>query len=133
LNDPFGGWVYWGRVPRAALERVEVVRGGESELYGSSAMGGVVQFVRRPTTTDALTVEASTGSQSTGTASLFAAMKRDVWSGSVAGDFLSTGGYVLVQPSQRGRIDREADADHRAIDFTLRRGDAFVRASHYDE
>jgi len=133
LNDPFGGWVYWGRVPRAALERVEVVRGGESELYGSSAMGGVVQFIRRPTTADALTVEASAGSQSTGTASLFAAMKRDQWSGSVAGDFLSTGGYVLVQPSQRGRIDREADADHRAIDFTLRRGDAFVRASHYDE
>ncbi|HEV8231304.1 MAG TPA: TonB-dependent receptor plug domain-containing protein, partial [Thermoanaerobaculia bacterium] len=27
LNDPFGGWVYWGRVPRASLERVEVLRG----------------------------------------------------------------------------------------------------------
>src|ERR1043166_4620486 len=27
LNDPFGGWIYWGRVPRAALDRIEVVRG----------------------------------------------------------------------------------------------------------
>ena len=21
LNDPFGGWIYWGRVPRSAIER----------------------------------------------------------------------------------------------------------------
>ena len=28
LNDPFGGWVYWARVPRLSLERVEVLRGG---------------------------------------------------------------------------------------------------------
>jgi iron complex outermembrane receptor protein len=27
LNDPFGGWVYWGRVPRLSLGRVEVLRG----------------------------------------------------------------------------------------------------------
>src|ERR1051326_1703004 len=27
LNDAFGGWVYWGRVPRVLLERVEVLRG----------------------------------------------------------------------------------------------------------
>ncbi len=30
LNDAFGGWVYWDRVPRAAIDRVEVVRGGSS-------------------------------------------------------------------------------------------------------
>jgi outer membrane receptor protein involved in Fe transport len=38
LNDPFGGWVYWGRVPRAALDRVEVLRGGASDLYGSQTV-----------------------------------------------------------------------------------------------
>src|SRR5438105_14768984 len=35
LNDPFGGWIYWGRVPRVAIDRVEVMRGGASDLYGS--------------------------------------------------------------------------------------------------
>ena len=39
LNDPFGGWVYWGRVPRESLARVEVLRGGASSLYGSAALG----------------------------------------------------------------------------------------------
>src|SRR5438128_2376207 len=38
LNDPFGGWVMWGRIPQAALARVEVMRGGASDLYGSAAV-----------------------------------------------------------------------------------------------
>ena len=42
LNDPFGGWVYWGSIPRESLESIEVFRGGASNLYGSDALGGVV-------------------------------------------------------------------------------------------
>src|SRR6266446_3074593 len=40
VNDPFGGWVYWNRVPREMIEDVEISRGSASGLYGSSAMGG---------------------------------------------------------------------------------------------
>ena len=40
INDPFGGWVYWGRVPREAINRIEVVQGGASSLYGTDALGG---------------------------------------------------------------------------------------------
>jgi outer membrane receptor protein involved in Fe transport len=131
LNDPFGGWVYWGRVPRTALERVEVLRGGASDLYGSSAMGGVIQFVRRKSS--GIDVDVSAGSQETGTASLFAAGERGPWSGNVAADFLSTAGYVLVRPEDRGTVDVEADARHTTLDATIRHGGAFLRASHYRE
>jgi outer membrane receptor protein involved in Fe transport len=130
LNDPFGGWVYWGRVPRAALDRVEVLRGGASDLYGSSAMGGVIQFVRR---TSGLDVDTSAGSEQTGTASLFAASERGPWSGNVAADWLSTAGYVLVRPGERGLVDVASDARHTTLDATLRHGGAFLRASHYRE
>jgi outer membrane cobalamin receptor len=71
LNDPFGGWVYWGRVPRASLDRIEVLRGGASDLYGSTAMGGVVQFVRR--NSPGIAIDASAGSQDTASSSIFAA------------------------------------------------------------
>ena len=51
----------------------------------------------------------------------------------MAADLLTTGGYVLVRPSQRGAVDVAADSDHAAIDATLRVAGAFVRASYYDE
>src|SRR3990172_4469538 len=37
LNDAFGGWVYWDRVPHAAIDRVEVLRGSSPDLYGAVA------------------------------------------------------------------------------------------------
>src|SRR5262245_55831355 len=48
LNDPFEGWMYWNRVPREAVEHIEVLQGGVSDLYGSSALDDVVQFLTRP-------------------------------------------------------------------------------------
>src|SRR5947199_47088 len=69
LNDPFGGWIYWGRVPRVAIDRIEVVRGGASDLYGNGAMSGVVQFIRRRD--PSITIDTSAGSGRTGEASLY--------------------------------------------------------------
>lgn len=38
----------WSRIPAAQIERIEIVRGPASSLYGSDAIGGVVQvFTRR--------------------------------------------------------------------------------------
>jgi len=135
LNDPFGGWIYWGRVPRAALDRVEVLRGGASDLYGSAAMGGVVQFLRRDA---GVALDVSAGSERTGAGSLFAAQTVGAWRGSVAADVLRTDGYVLVPESQRGAVDVDANARHAAVDATIERlfddsARAFLRGSHYDE
>ena len=128
LNDPFGGWIYWGRVARASLDRVEVLRGGASDLYGSGAMGGVIQFIRRRDP-GALVVDVSGGTERTGTASLFAAMPHV----RIAADWLTTEGYILIPPEQRGSVDVEANARHSLVDVTLDGGPVFLRASRYDE
>lgn len=47
LNAPHTGVVDWDVVPLAAIERVEVLRGGASSLYGDAAIGGVVNIVTR--------------------------------------------------------------------------------------
>src|SRR5215212_5176250 len=44
LNSPFGGWVYWNRLPRTSIENVFVQNGGISNLYGSAALGGVINI-----------------------------------------------------------------------------------------
>ncbi|HEX4498327.1 MAG TPA: TonB-dependent receptor [Thermoanaerobaculia bacterium] len=45
LNDPYFGGANWQFVPLDGVERVEVVRGPFSALYGSNALGGVVQVL----------------------------------------------------------------------------------------
>src|SRR5262245_20764015 len=58
LNDAFGGWVYWDRVPRAAVDRIELVRGGSSDLYGSDALSGVINVISRPPSQRVINAEA---------------------------------------------------------------------------
>ena len=65
LADAFGGWVYWDRVPRESIESVEVFRGGASNLYGSDALGGVVQFLSRQAREPALALDTSYGNERT--------------------------------------------------------------------
>src|ERR1700744_6547550 len=45
LNDAVGGWVHWDEVRVLAIDSVEVLRGGASDLYGSAAIGGVIDVV----------------------------------------------------------------------------------------
>ena len=65
LNDPFGGWVHWSRVPLQAVQQIEVVRGGGSSVWGNMALGGVVQILTRRPTGRAAAFEASYGSRDT--------------------------------------------------------------------
>lgn len=45
LNDPYFGGFDWSFLPTEGVDRVEVVRGPFSALYGSEAIGGVVQVL----------------------------------------------------------------------------------------
>lgn len=47
LTGLAAGQVNWDLVPLAALEAIEVVRGGASALYGDAAVGGVVNLITR--------------------------------------------------------------------------------------
>jgi outer membrane receptor for ferrienterochelin and colicin len=47
---PDAGGAFWSLVPTNFIDRVEVVKGAFSSLYGSTAMGGVINVItRRPT------------------------------------------------------------------------------------
>ena len=138
LNDPFGGWVYWDRVPRASVSSLEVLRGGASSLYGTDALGGVVQIRTRAPADPALAVETSVGSQETEEISLFGAHRLGNWAGAIAGEAFETGGYILVDPSQRGSVDTPAASKHATVDLTGERllgdrGRLFARFSAFGE
>ena len=139
LNDPFGGWVAWGRVPRASVGRVEVLRGGASSLYGSGALGGVVQILtRRAEGRPALAFEVSAGSLSTYDATLFAAGRRGGWGASLAAESFHIGGYFLIERDERGAADTPAGARYASLSVLLERelkegARLFLRGSHFGE
>jgi iron complex outermembrane receptor protein len=138
LNDAFGGWVYWDRVPRAALDKVELVRGGSSDLYGSDALSGVIQLLTKSPAQRAINLEASYGNRDTRDLSFFASERRGGWSASVSGEAFSTDGYFIVAPEQRGLADEAAASKHRVLTLRLEHQwnaetAVFARGSLFDE
>ena len=139
LNDPFGGWVYWARLPRLAVERIEVLRGGAADLYGSGALGGAVQLVSTGARDGrALEAELAAGEASTFDGSLSARAARGDWAARLSAEGYTTDGYVPVAESSRGPVDSEAASRHFSLDASLERrafgdGRAFLRLQGYDE
>ncbi len=138
LNDPFGSWVYWDRVPDVAVSSVEVAQEGASSLYGSEALGGVVQFLTRPPAPAGVTVETSYGNQNTQDASLSAGGTWGQWGAALSGEAFHTDGYKLVPAPYSGPIDTEANTQHGTVDLTIERkigqnSDVFARGQYFDD
>ena len=118
LNDAFGGWVYWDKVPQVAIDRIEVQRGSGSDLYGADAVGGVVQILTvrpgRPT----LRALAEGGGLGSGRVSLFGGGRNKGVTYTGAGEWFTTEGYITVAEEQnpgiapRGAVDTKAGSDH---------------------
>ena len=138
LVDAFGGWVYWDRVPRASLSNVEVFRGGASNLYGSDALGGVVQFVTRQPERPAFALETSYGNERTPDLSFWTGTRAGRWDVSLASEMFRTDGFIVVPTWQRGSVDTLANSKDATVDLTLghqlgEKGRAFARGSFYTE
>src|SRR5580692_9533989 len=138
LNDPFGGWVYWDRVPVESISDVEISQEGGSSLYGSDALGGVVQFVSRPTRPGGISLDTSYGNQNTPDLSLWAGGQMGKWESSFAGGVFNTDGYVLTPEAERGTVDVRAGVRDGTADLMVGRkigeqSEIFARGWYLDE
>jgi iron complex outermembrane recepter protein len=115
FNDPFGGWVYWNRIPLLALRGVEVVRGATSPLYGTSALGGTIQLLPRRPTADTLEFRGRMGSARTYDLDFYGSDTYQEMSYLVSGRVFTSDGFYLVGPQERGAIDRPADLDFQSF------------------
>ena len=75
INDPYFGYVQWSRVPLNDIERVEIVRGGGSPLWGNYAEGGVINILTRTPDQNELSLDAGGGSYGAYRASASAAYR----------------------------------------------------------
>jgi outer membrane receptor protein involved in Fe transport len=111
LNDPFGGWVAWTKVPRELLSRVEVVPGGGATAWGNAALGGAVQMISEPTG-PRTHFSATVGDYGTRSLEFAATESSGNASLQVSGRAFATDGFSLVAPERRGPIDIAAWSRH---------------------
>ncbi|MEJ1972787.1 MAG: TonB-dependent receptor [Lacunisphaera sp.] len=157
LNDPFGGWVAWTKIPRESLAGAELVRGGGATAWGNAALGGIVQlFTAAPTSNlSGYPAESSSAASSNtgnpigylagygsgrisaavgafGTRSLEAVVNVPAGPGAlqILGRDFSTEGFSLVAPEDRGSIDIPAASKHRWLEGRWRQSFASGVEAH---
>ncbi|MDH3345639.1 MAG: TonB-dependent receptor plug domain-containing protein, partial [Kiritimatiellaceae bacterium] len=66
LNRPDMAGINWAQIPMQAVERIEVIRGPNSVLYGDHAVGGVINIItKKPSEIPQTTLTASIASYET--------------------------------------------------------------------
>jgi outer membrane receptor protein involved in Fe transport len=113
LNDPFGGWVAWSKVPRESLVGAELVRSGGATAWGNAALGGVVQLLTESPGATRGRFAGSWGEFATRSAELAVNLPLGPGHLQLLGQDFSTGGFSLVAPEDRGPVDLAAASEHR--------------------
>jgi outer membrane receptor protein involved in Fe transport len=143
FNDPFGGWVYWTRIPLASVERVEMIEGANSSVYGNYALGGVINIVTTPPEGRTFTLRTSIAGRATHKVDFFGANTWDRFGLAAEGTVFDTNGYFVVPETVggvplRGTIDSRATVDYE--NFNLKadfnptdRITGFVRGGYFSE
>lgn len=138
INDPYGSWIFWGRVPVASLSEAQVVPGGISSLYGNDALGGVINLESRSAVQTNLAAESSFGNNKTPFGSVFGGLRAGEWGISGSVEAFNTNGYIAVPPDVRGAVDTPYSSEHGTSNLEVERffgekARVFLNGSLYGE
>ena len=109
LNDPFGGWVYWTRVDPQELDRVELLRGSSTSVFGDRAMSGAIALFSRPAEQNRLTLGYEGGNLNSNVMSAGYSTLWRQFAATFSGRAFTTDGYYIVPARIRGSVDRPAN------------------------
>ena len=141
FNDPFGGWVYWTRVPLTSVDRIEMVDGANSSVYGNYAAGGVINlvtskpehrtFILKPQyggrRNDRIGKPGETVWDGLGSLDFFASDAWKNFGAALEGGYLKTNGYPQVAKTDpfnngavlRGPIDTKSTVNYQNLNLKL--------------
>lgn len=138
LNDLFGAWIYWDRVPRESIGDIEIAQEGSSSLYGSDALGGVIQVLTRAAEPGGISLETSYGNQNSPELSVWGGGQKNGWESTFGGQVFNTDGYILIPKNQRGSVDTRAGVSDATADLMVGRkigdkSEVFARGWYFNE
>lgn len=132
LSDPHtgSGDAAFPLVPLANIERVEVIRGPGSAVYGSSAFTGVINLVSRQAVREAAVVSGSHGLE--GARLQWSARPGD-WQVDLFANGRRDDGQAFNLPDtfSAGRVDSRDPVRHHDLDLALRHRDTVVRLARH--
>jgi outer membrane receptor protein involved in Fe transport len=138
FNDPFGGWVYWSRVPLESTDRIEVVESPSSSLYGTYAMGGVINIATRRASPALFDLRTQYGSHTTPRLDVEGAAVRGRIGVIATASALRTNGFPIIAPAERGPVDINASLRYRNLNAMVQydptpRLHMFARVGSFEE
>jgi len=111
LNDGFGGWVTWTRLPPLAIDTVEVDRGAQGATFGSDALGGVINVSTPRPDHSSGSMSAGFGSQGVALSDVGGSLRTASVAMQGTASWFRTDGSIPVAPESRGPVDTPADAE----------------------
>lgn len=123
LGDPFGGWINWGKVPLEEIERIEVYRGGGSQIEGNGALGGVIKIISKPLQRTSAAVSAEGGNHNTRQLNAALLERRGSLGTGLSGRWFDTSGYPVIAEEDRGEIDMDAYSESGALRLRAEAGE----------
>lgn len=111
----------WSRIPASQIERIEILRGPASSLYGSDAIGGVIQiFTRQGEGPFQASGEIGAGSYDTYTATGGFSGSQNGWRYALNASTLKTGGFNSISNPKNGAYNPDKDGfDNNSISGNL--------------
>jgi outer membrane cobalamin receptor len=141
VHDPFYTTTQWFKVPLSSIERIEIVRGGGSSLWGNLAVAGVINIITTKPVTSEGEIQGSYQSQSTGSG----ALAKNFIAGNglslrLTADALKAGGYQTTPAELLGTMPGKAASSAKSGNVQLATYfapnedlTAFLRAGYHEQ
>lgn len=118
LNNSYEGSVEWNVLSPENIERIEVVRGPASSLYGSYAMAGVINIItKKPERGHAVKLKQEYGSHETWSSSVSSQGRGEKFGYRLNGRYKTSEGYYSHRPQEPWDI--KSDHETKNIDGDL--------------
>jgi iron complex outermembrane receptor protein len=126
INPLDSGTIPWSSIPLESIERIEIIRGSGTVLYGDGATGGVINIVTNKSGKPVAAATASVGSYGYRSADVQLANGNDKAYYNIVGNYATTDGY-------RQNSQQDQSAASGRVGWLLDRGEVFADFAAYKE
>jgi iron complex outermembrane receptor protein len=121
INKSDGGTVNWNRINPLTIDHIEVIKGPGSLLYGSNAMGGIINLITKKPTSENLSGQAKAyyGTYNTINAGFMAGQTNNTntFYYQISGQYLDSDGYITVPENLRDTTDIAVFTKQQSIEI----------------